>query len=82
MSDEFYEKLYRKIVFQMWLATGITAILSILLSVTVSKLILKSEITKLRSSIRYYSDKNNPRVGIIPVETEADTLIYKEAKHE
>ena len=82
MPEDFYNSLFRKLTLQIWLATTIMAIVSSLVSITVSRMVSQSEVERLRSSIRYYTSKHAPKEKLIPVEIKPDPLIYKEVSHE
>lgn len=51
MTEEFYNCLFRKLTLQIWLAMGVMAILSVLLAVSLSRIITSNDLHYLRLSI-------------------------------
>lgn len=51
MSEEFYEKMYRKIIAQMWMATGVMALLAVIIAVILSRAISSVDLHQLKSLI-------------------------------
>lgn len=51
MPEEFYERLYRKLIAQVWLATGVMALLAVVVAVILSRAVSSVDLQQLKSLI-------------------------------
>lgn len=63
MSEEFYERLYRRFITQIWLATGVMAVSAVIIAVILSRAVSSVDLHQLKSLIE--ASKCSCRNGMI-----------------
>lgn len=48
MTEEFYERLYRRFITQIWLATGVMALLAVIIAVILSRAVSSVDLHQIK----------------------------------